>query len=123
MDTGHRGGAALPKRTRKFTAIIGMRMNTTEECYHCGRSMKGLVSMSAQNSLLHHLQQLTEHPNVEPETSIHVEATLTTGKDLTRPLHAIFNDGIAIMERKKVIYVPLAGLASLTLHHPGYSKD
>ena len=79
--------------------------------------------MSAQDSLLHHLQQLTEHPNVEPETSIHVEATLITGKDLAGPLHAIFNDGIAIIERKKVIYVPLAGLASLALRHPGYSKD
>ena len=79
--------------------------------------------MSAQDSLLNHLQQLTEHPNVEPGIPTHVEATLTTGKDLTGPLHAIFNDGIAIMERKKVIYIPLAGLASLALHHPGYSKD
>ena len=79
--------------------------------------------MSAQNSLLYDLQKLTEHPNVERGAPIHVEATLITGKDLAGPLHAIFIDGIALMARKKVIYVPLAGLASLALHHPGYSKD
>jgi hypothetical protein len=81
-----------------------------------------LLDMSDGNNLLGHLISLCNHPNIKPDSSLKMEITLNSGLTCSGQLHEIFDDGLAIMDGGRIIYVPLAGLSSLAFGHPGFSQ-
>jgi hypothetical protein len=84
---------------------------------------KGLDRMPNGKTLIDHLTKMVNHPNIKPGSPLQMEVTLTSGKThYGVELHALFDDGFAVMDGETIIYVPLTGLAALAFPHPGVSQ-
>ena len=71
-------------------------------------------------NVLSHLTEMMNHPNVKPGSQLSLTVTLVSGEKIIGNLHALLDDGLAVMAATRIYYVPLSGLASVDLDHPIY---
>lgn len=75
--------------------------------------------MPKENSLLDHLEKILNHPNVSPAAPLRVAVQLNSGQSCSGTVHALFEDGFVIINNSRLTYVPLTGVTSLSVDHPG----